>query len=134
MDKTAYEKLFHFYCHEWYAILKRAQESGKMLQDGILSAFNAMINPTMFREIRETFFNSIQHRISGISLQKDKVMPWAGVEACMGSKLAAQCFELLDFPYEYTHEFPFPANGRTDDLALNNSFFKVFQKAAVFLS
>jgi len=134
MDKTAYEKLFHFYCHEWYAILKRAQESGKMLQDGILSAFNAMINPSMYREIRESFFTSIQHRISGISLQKDKVMPWSGVEACMGSKLAGQCFELLDFPYEYTHEFPFPSNGRIDDLSLNDSFFKVFQKAAAFLT
>jgi hypothetical protein len=134
MDKTAYEKLFHYYCHEWYSILKRAHESGKMLQDGILSAFNAMINPAMHREIRESFFTSIQHRISGISLQKDKVMPWSGVEACMGGKLASQCFELMDFPYEYTHEFPFPLNGQVDDQSLNHSFSRVFKKAAAFLT
>lgn len=134
MDKSAYDRLYHYYCHEWSAILKRTRKSGKVLQDSILTAFNAMINPDTYRESRERFFHSCQHRISGISLLKDKVMPWAGVEACMGSKLASQCFELVDFPYEYTHEFPFPANGRIDDLSLDHSFSKVFQKAAAFLA
>jgi len=133
MDKTAYERLFHYYCHEWTAIVKRTLGSGKVLQDGILTAFNAMINPETYRESREKFFESCRERITGISLLKDKVMPWAGVEACMGSKLAGQCIELVDFPYEYTHEFPFPVNGKISDDSLNHSFSKVFQKAAAFL-
>jgi hypothetical protein len=61
-------------------------------------------------------------------------MPWSGVEACMGSQLAEQCFELIDFPYNYTHEFPFPANGQIDEVSLNNSFLSVFQKATAFLA
>jgi hypothetical protein len=134
MDKTAYDRLFHYYCHEWASILKRTLDSGKLLQDEILTAFNAMINPDTYRESRERFFKSCKHRISGISLLKDTVMPWAGVEACMGSKLAGQCFELVDFPYEYTHEFPFPVNGRISDESLNHSFSKVFHKAAAFLA
>ena len=134
MDKTAYDKLFHYYLHEWSNIVKRTFESGKVIHDDILSAFNAMINPEKYKVIRGEFFNSIKHRISGISLQKDKVMPWNGVEACMGIELAGKCFDLLDFPYEYTHEFPFPANGRIDDVSLNNSFFKVFNKATAFLA
>jgi len=134
MDKTAYDKLFHYYLHEWSNIVKRTFESGKVIHDDILSAFNAMINPEKYKVIRGEFFNSIKHRISGISLKKDKVMPWNGVEACMGSDLAGKCFDLLDFPYEYTHEFPFPVNGRIDDVSLNNSFFKVFNKATAFLA
>jgi len=134
MDKTAYDRLFHYYCHEWANIVKRTLASGKVLQDGILTAFNAMINPDTYKEKREKFFTNCKHRISGISLQKDRVMPWAGVEACMGSNLAGQCFELLDFPYEYTHEFPFPVNGRIEDLSLDHSFSRVFQKVAAFLA
>jgi hypothetical protein len=134
MDKTAYDRLFHYYCHEWASILKRTLDSGRLLQDEILAAFNTMINPDTYRENRERFFNSCRDRISGISLLKDKVMPWSGVEACMGSKLAGQCFELVDFPYEYTHEFPFPVNGRIPDNSLNHSFSKVFHKAAAFLA
>ena len=134
MDKTAYERLFHYYCHQWPDILKRTLTSGKILHDNILSAFNSMIKYETFKDMREAFFNSSKHRISGISLYKDKVMPWAGVEACMGTRLAGQCFELIDFPYEYTHEFPFPAHGRIEDATLNNSFISIFQKANAFLA
>jgi len=134
MDKTAYEKLFHYYKDEWLNIVKKATASGRMLHDGLLSAFNAMINPDIYKDERETFFNSCKNRITGISLRKDKVMPWSGVEACMGSQLSEQCFELIDFPYNYTHEFPFPANGQIDEVSLNNSFLSVFQKATAFLA
>jgi hypothetical protein len=134
MDKLAYEKLFHYYLHEWSILIKRTFDSGKFLHDDVLSAFSAMINPETYKVVRGEFFDSIKHRLSGISLQKDKVMPWDGVEACMGSDLARQCFDLLDFPYEYTHEFPFPANGRIDDASLNKSFSTVFEKATAFLA
>lgn len=133
MDKPAYDKLYHFYCNEWADILHQTAKSGKVVADEVLMAFNAMINPEVSREFREHFFSSSQGRISGISLNKDTVMPWAGVEACMGSHLADKCFELMDFPYEYTHEFPFPTNGRVEDKVLDHSFGSVFRKAAAFL-
>ena len=68
------------------------------------------------------------------SNRKDKVMPWTGIEACMGSQMAAECFSLLDFPYTYTHVSPFPVNGNIDDNLLSASFNKVFQKIIAFLA
>jgi hypothetical protein len=133
MDKSAYERLFHYYLHEWGLVIKRTFESGRVLHDDILSAFNAMINPDTFKSFRGEFFDSIKQRIRGISLQKDKVMPWDGVEACMGHELAGRCFDVLDFPYEYTHEFPFPVNGRIEDATLTQSFLSVFSRASAFL-
>ena len=133
MDKTAYEKILHYYSREWSDIVKRASASGKMLYDDLVVAFTAMINPDTFKNERETFFNSIHHRIAGISLRKDTVMPWSGVTACMGTQMAERCFDLMDFPYDYTHEFPFPADDRIDEASLNNSFLSVFQKATAFL-
>jgi hypothetical protein len=134
MDKTAYDRLFHFYCHDWFSKESKTVTMGELVSDNLLSAFNAMINPDLYKNERESFFESGKQRIGGISLEKDKVMPWSGVMACMGSQLAGQCFELMDFPYNYTHESPFPTNGKIDDISLNSSFQMVFQKSAAFLS
>jgi len=134
MDKTAYERLFQYYCYDWLREEYKTVTSGEAVFDGLLSAFNTMINPDLFKKERTTFFESGKERIAGISLVKDKVMPWSGVEACMGSRLAGECFELMDFPYDYTHESPFPTNGRIDNSSLNYSFLTVFQKSAAFLA
>lgn len=134
MDKRAYEKLYHFYCHEWRECLGQLVDSGQVMIDGAVRAFNAMINPDEECELREQFFSSGSSRIAGISLGQDRVMPFAGVEACMGSRLAGKCFEQIDFPYAYTHEFPFPTHGRVEEKALNDSFTRVFHKAALFLA
>ena len=52
-----------------------------------------MISPDIYQEEREHFFDSWKRRISGISLLKDKVMPFSGVEACASafSHLAGSC-------------------------------------------
>jgi len=86
------------------------------------------------RDKREGFFRNLGNRISGISLRKDKVMPYEGVEACMGISNALQKFELLDFPFEYSHESPFPMNSSIEPALLNDSFNQVFSKAAQFLA
>jgi hypothetical protein len=52
----------------------------------------------------------------------------------MGDKLAAQCFREMDFPYPYSHENPFPINGKIDPQAINAAFTSVFHKAVQFLS
>ena len=133
MDKPAYEKIFQYYCNDWLNLLSQSISKGKLESDIFLAAFNSMITPEKFRKERESFFESEKQRISGISLIKDSVMPFSGVEACMGSKLAGQCFQVMDFPYEYSHESPFPVNGRADEASLNASFLTVFQRAVSFL-
>lgn len=133
MDKQAYEKIFKFYCHDWLNQLNQFIDDGKLKSDIYLNAFNAMIRADKFRQQREAFFETSKHRISGVSLVKDTVMPYSGVEACMGDKVARECFQLIDFPYDYSHESPFPTNGKVEDQILSASFSTVFQKAASFL-
>jgi hypothetical protein len=133
MDKPAYDTLLRYYCKEWFGYIHQSVTCGGLAMDNVLSAFNSMIMPNMFKKKREIFFASAKQRISGISLVKDSVMPFSGVEACMGNEMACQCFRLIDFPYEYTHESPFPTNGHIDEKVLNASFLSVFQKAASFL-
>jgi len=130
MDKPAYKRLFDFYCTEW---LSQKYRNLKGPKDETLDAFNTMIIPGLEREKRENFFSKLGNRLSGISLKKDKVMPYAGVEACMGTSEAVKHFTLMDFPYEYTHESPFPTNGRVEPSLLNSSFNDIFSRAALFL-
>lgn len=134
MDKVAYERLLQYYCEEWFSPSQGDPYSATKKSDDLARAFSAMISPDIYQEEREHFFDSWKRRISGISLLKDKVMPFSGVEACMGKKLAGECFELMDFPFEYSHETPFPATGRADLRLVEASFRQVFRKSAAFLA
>lgn len=133
MDKSAYNKIFNRYCYEWLEDVESRISKGLLKPDSFLNAFNMMIDPDKYKNERLGFFESMKNRISGVSLTKDRVMPYKGVQECMGERLADKCFELIDFPYDYTHESPFPVNGKTDETALSDSFLRVFQKAACFL-
>lgn len=134
MDEKAYEHLLAYYCNDWFKPFKNDFDKNKGPDDGLQQAFNAMISPDFFRKEREAFFKSRRNRIAGISLKKDQVMPYRGVEACMGKQNARECFELIDFPFEYTHENPFPLNERIDEQILENSFHRVFWRCASFLA
>lgn len=134
MDKLAYERLLQYYCNEWFHHSEDGASPTTGQADDLNRAFSAMIRPEIHQQEREHFFESWRHRISGISLLKDKVMPFMGVEACMGKKLARECFELLDFPFDYSHETPFPVTGKTDLRLVEDSFREVFRKSAAFLT
>jgi hypothetical protein len=134
MDEKAYERLLSYYCNEWFTPPKNASAKNIAAADNLKRAFNAMISPDIYQDERESFFRSWRNRIAGISLQKDRVMPYSGVEACMGHQTAKACFEVMDFPFDYTHETPFPLNDRMNVHALEISFLKVFRKCAAFLA
>ena len=51
----------------------------------------------------------------------------------LGMELAHKCIDLFDFDFDYTHENPFPVNGRIDRKKVDASFEQVFSKAAEFL-
>lgn len=133
MDHQAYERLLNYYCNEWPQATGKESKQ-KPFTESIRDAFNAMIAPEFHKDERERFFMNWKNRIRGISLKKDKVMPFEGVKACMGSQLAGECFELVDFPFEYSHEAPFPLNGKVEDNTLRSAFLTVFTKCAAFLA
>lgn len=134
MDEDAYGKLLNYYCNEWFRVAGKEPLKNALPADDFQRAFNAMISPDIYQDERESFFRSRQTRISGISLLKDTVMPYRGVEACMGKQTAETCFEVMDFPFDYTHESPFPINNKINGQDLENAFQRVFRKCAAFLA
>ena len=96
-------------------------------------AFKAMIRPEIMKNYRESFFEQIQDRIRIVTLKKDTVMPTQGVIQALGPKCVDTILEELDFPYEYSHQNPFPTNTGATPKMLYQSFTDIFNRVADFL-
>lgn len=128
MDRAAFEKLYDYYIHVF-----GSESDDKWSRDEAFNAFYRMISPDRFWAQREAFFEQSGERIKGIVLARDRVIPYQGVEEALGEKKAKERIELLDFPFPYSHENPFPANS-SDISSVNRFFTDVFSRAASFLA
>ncbi len=92
-----------------------------------------MINPLNSTKDRFGFFDKMMSRMEGVSLKRDKVIPYNGVIEAVGVQPAKR-IELNDFEYEYSHENPFPVYNDNKSQLVNEAFNSVFSKAAYFLA
>lgn len=129
MDKKSFERLLEYYQTGFWAE-KIALQTG----DGVMKAFYSMIASDNAKETRVEVFRQMNHRLGGVSLALDRVIPYAGVVAALGHDCASKNITLLDLPYDYTHENPFPANAGNNQQEVNHSFHRIFEQAAGFLS
>ena len=129
MDKPAFAKLLKYYTSDF-----AAEKANKAVRDKGFESFRSMISPEWNQPERETFFNKLGNRIRGISLAKDKVIPYSGVVKALGTSCADKRIELLDFPFQYSHENPFPTTMQTDTTTIDASFTTVFDNASQFLA
>ncbi len=127
LDKASFMKLRQYYIHifgnEALPIWKR---------DNIFSAFRKMITPDKYQKERVDIFSNLYDRIKGVALSKDVVIPFTGVQEAMGREYTEASVSLMDFPFQYSHENPFPHNEK-DTNSLNSAFNNVFSAATSFL-
>jgi len=129
MDKTAFEKMLYFYRNDFETNIKPNFEGDKAYE-----AFFSMLTPEHAEDERIAFFSKVRDRIRGISLKRDKVIPYQGVLTALGRENTSKQITLIDFPYEYTHENPFPVHDKKISDDVNRSFGQVFQSASAFLA
>lgn len=89
--------------------------------------FKSMVNSNQNINKRKDEFANLGSRIESIGLTKDKVIPPEAIRQTIGHG------QELDFPFEYTHESPFPMNGKTNIYEVEKAFKSVFDKAVDFL-
>lgn len=128
MDKEAYEKLFNYYQYHFVEETKSSD-----IHDKAFESFNSMISIERNKDEREHFFKKLGKRLKGISLVNDKVMPYNGVIEALGHKNTKKRIALVDFPFEYSHENPFPVSKSINSKKVDRSFSGIFDKAAKFL-
>ena len=129
MDKTAYNKLYSFYLNDFTAQIKECS-----LPDKAYESFNSMISIERNKTDRELFFSNLGNNIKGISLSRDKVMPYYGVAEALGNDFANTHIQQLDFPFDYSHEQPFPVGKLFESNEVDKAFSRVFEDAVEFLS
>lgn len=130
MDSAAYESIRRYYIDTF------VNTTGDCIHD----AFRSMVCTESLRDKRENFFSSASDRIMMMTLKKDTVIPTQGVKLAVGQKVSDSMIQELDFPFQYSHQIPFPAPRKAslrgesidaEDVYL--SFRKIFDRAESFL-
>ena len=116
MDTSAYKSLFQYYLHEFTEKVKLAS-----MRDKIFESFCSMISSERYKSEREQFFKRLETQLEGISLVKDKVMPYLGIEEALGKNIADSRITKMDFAFEYNHENPFPICSHTNSTEVDNT-------------
>lgn len=129
MDQDAFDCLQGYYRHDF---LENRSLPTSFKNDFLEQAFKAMIRPDVLQDYRESFFQQACHRIRAISLKKDVVIPTCGIVDALG-KASDKILEEIDFPFQYTHQIPFPFRSKEDQTLINQSFANIFSQAAAFL-
>ncbi len=128
MNEEAFAALNSFYLREADTKPRTEGTLGYCLNSSPAGrAFRAMLTTTTADNWRKNRFDRMAHRIYALGLSKDKVINPSGLEGFLHKSM----FEVMDFPFAYSHENPFPVigNGEETDLQFN----RVFDKAASFL-
>ena len=132
MDKLAYEKVYNYYMKEFEPELENNETVINYLASGNIGmAFRAMIDLARFRVERRAGFYRMKDQLYAIGMVKDSVIPVSGIKSTLdpGSN-----FDILDFPYGYSHENPFPVIKGYMSSRVDRSFDLVFEKACRFLA
>ena len=131
MDREAFLTLKNYFLHDF--IHKERYVLGRK-EDFLERAFKSMLSFDKYRPYRENFFRENQNRIAAITLKNDTVIPTTGVEEAFGKKCAGRILEELDFPYEYSHQVPFPVHNHVAPETVQQCFSAVFSRAAALLA
>lgn len=134
MDNEAYRRVKDYFLNNFLLQNEHHRTLPARFEDDFIEkAFKAMIRPDVMQNYRESFFEEAQQRIRIITLKKDLVMPTIGSVEALGPKSVKTILEELDFPYEYSHQNPFPTNTGASSPMLYQAFESVFSRAANFL-
>lgn len=122
MDEDAFAKVKKMYLGDFNGIKKDLMEEW----------YISMLMRDKRKTMRELFYTKAQDRIRILSLKSDTVIPGYGAKLCVGSK-NQKIVEELDLPYKYSHQTPFPINGREEPQVIAENFNLIFNKAKEFL-
>lgn len=96
--------------------------------------FRSMLNYRTLTLEREKRFREMSHQFYAVTLAKDEVVPpYEVMNTLQGSRRDIPAnIEILDYPYKYIHEDPFPALSKIAD-EVDKQFRYTFDKISNFL-
>lgn len=136
LDSEANVSLYSFVVEHLESHMKRDKMLRHYLSDSHPEGINfrSMLNYKTFTDFREKRFREMQDRIYAVTLEKDSVVPaYEVINTLQGIKRDIPIkVDILDFPFPYKHEDPFPALASIAD-AVDEEFIKAFEMMCNFL-
>lgn len=136
MDSKAHESIQNYYIFRMEDEIMEEKIATSILNlTQIGQAFRSMILPDRFRQIRENMFRFFNKNLRVVALKNDQVIPAkesAEAIACGLNKIPDNV-TIIDPPYPYIHENPFPVKLKEYKKAIDSVFEMVFGQAAAFL-
>lgn len=137
MDQTALKKLQTFYDRE---IREKYGHAKKYLDnlsfENINLAFKTMLSVEKFKRFREKVFKQFSNQIHVIALAKDSFMAPEHIYTSLRGEggIIPVSVNVLDYPYSYTHETPFPISNDPElNSTIDSCFNSTFTMVANFL-
>jgi hypothetical protein len=135
MDSLAFDRVHSYYLNDFEKTLTGKSPLVDFLHTSQIGmAFRSMIDLGRFKTFRENILIKLRDQIHSISLLKDSVIPCRGVISTLGSFDKKNIVDVLDFPYAYTHENPFPIFDFPQSKKVDYWFERVFAEATLFLA
>lgn len=135
MDSHAFDKVYNFYLNEFEDSIKVKSRISEFLSSTQIGmAFRSMIDKSRLRSFRENRFRKLKDQLRCIVLSRDNVIPAAGVIATLSETNCRNTVKVLDFPFAYSHENPFPVFNTSESDLVDRNFELIFEEAALFFS
>ncbi len=136
MDTKAFARLEEAFIRQDPTVIRRKINIEHLNTFNVLwSAFMAMLRLDKHEHMRERSFYRLRNQISAVGLALDQVIPAKSISRTLcGSENRNKIpMKIMDFPYPYSHENPFPMGNQNLRPQVNEAFHQVFSGAVKFL-
>jgi hypothetical protein len=137
MDSKAFDRLEEVFIRQDPQGVKHKIHLPKHASFNVLwTSFMSMLRMDRLQAFRERSFARLGNRISAVGLAKDQVIPGKSILRTLwgASNRNLIPVTILDFPYPYLHENPFPIHHLEMRGSIDGCFRTVFNQASQFLS
>jgi hypothetical protein len=134
MDKIAYDTVFSYFVTDFEKTIRRGCGLYDFFNsDNLGLSFRSMLSLSRKKEFRDNAMKRFQDKVYAITLAKDIVIPPTGiVKTLTGAGVNNEMIKVMDFPYEYSHEAPFPVLKNDAHFLVDDAFKTVFGEAVSF--
>lgn len=135
MDRRAFDRVYNYFLYDFEATITGNSPLVDFLCSTQLGmAFRSMIDLGRFKAFRENILKKLRDQINTITLSGDAIIPSRGIVGTLGNFSNKQNLKVWDFPFNYSHENPFPVLDSPLIKKVDYWFERLFAEAALFLA
>ncbi|MBP8960213.1 MAG: hypothetical protein KBG40_07280 [Bacteroidales bacterium] len=137
MDSMATERISRYYLNDFENEIKQKNPlMERIISEKIGETFRSMIDFERFKNFREKTIDKIKDRIMAVGLLKDTIIPPEGIIKTLNTDSGRKNVnvEVMDFPFPYSHENPFPPIENIQYKQIDDFFKRLMESASNFLA